>query len=178
MATESDAYTALLQCVAEQEKKAQEEQRAREQEQMVADRARERLMAYENAHWVEKLRLSRAIFEWGEQFRQTDAYARIVELDRFGMNGIWLCGGGHGHLVSIEKTEPYARWSRFYLQLGSVLSYFYWAGCKWMAGIRRVTYTDPEQLAKEISYWYLQDVHGKIVDDGIYKTIARQLEKK
>lgn len=126
-----------------------------------------RYLANEKSLFSAKIKLSREIFAWAQEFRQTWEYKTLQKIaakeatQSFVLEKDELqiyAAGRWGH--KRERYPGTGQWSRVYITKGGTFAYV--PGYKWHGAKDKLDFDTPQELAKGISYDYLSALHKSV----------------
>ena len=110
----------------------------------------------------EKIEICKIIFNWKEEFLKTPEGASLFLKSE---EHLWAFGGNYAH-----KIGGHGCWSRIYFEPKTI---DYHRGYKWLGGGRKYSFTNPEEMAKRLSYDYLKEFLGEIKSKKIFRGMVR-----
>lgn len=140
----------------------------------------------ENKLLPEKIKMSKEIFKWANEFAESKEYKKIIQLaktyfipslvDAVGQ-GLRIYGiDGWGHTTEYKEHGLHS-----YLYVEPKGGFQYAPFYKWI-GLEKFSLEKPEELAQKLSKAYIKDLHehiesGKVIDD-IIKNLRNQIQRQ
>lgn len=119
----------------------------------------------EQASFNSKMENCNKIFAWKKEFLKSEEGERVFK--KSGKN-LWVFIGNWGH--EVPRYGGNGCWARLYFNQRAIE---YWAGYKWVGGGPRFNFTKPGEMAKKLSYDYIQKFLTEIETGKVFKTILK-----
>ena len=156
------------------EKRLGRKKEKKEEEKRLVDLADRRFWEQEDEKLKVKLELTKDIFEWGKNFSQSSLYKRLTTLaaENSGIS-IWGYSSFWRHKRDGKDQRRIAQ-----LDLKEGGTFFYSGWYKWMGCGPKMTFKNPEEMAKRLTYDYLNELHKFIKSGKGYECIKGRLQRE
>lgn len=179
----------LYHILCEIQNKVSEKEKAEKLKEEMERKKGVKLKRLEDKFLPEKIKMSKEIFEWANEFAKSGEYKKIIQLANEHFYHIYgltdLVGRGvqiyaineWGHTTEYKEYGLRSHLYHSYLHVKPDGSIQYISYYKYI-GVENFSMEKPEELAKKLSRAYIEDVYKNIKSGGILERIIKILEEE